>query len=342
MTVNKTNLTVNVQNKVVNGIQPFTDAVKNLGIDESITANSWFAVGNLESNGHKLAYMYHVSVLQMVKHIPIKMLNVVFSLTDSTTGWYRSSNQFFPAGKGTDIAHEGLHIKLKDGLMDGDLDDLHVQVTADFGGVDLHMKAIGYPLYNVGTGYFRIFNVANYEYSIPTLETVGTITIEDTDYPVRGTSWFDRQYANPNKKSGGSLKDGYPCHWVWMNLTFEESDDKLSLWGAIDNKTGEEYSWVTILHDDGSHEVLEVDPLSVAGSNPYASDKTGNIYPTQWDIKIPAKDAKLTVTADPMDQEIVAGAANGNKYEGASTIKGFYDGQRVTGDCFVELVGPWK
>lgn len=342
MPIKQSNLTANVQSKVQNGVQPFTDAVKNLGIDNDIKANSWFAVGNLESNGHKLAYMFHVSVLRMSKRLPIRMINSVFSLTDSTTGWYQSKDQFFAAGKGTEISTEGLHIKLKDGLLSGDLDDLQVQASADFGSVDLHLRAIGFPLYNAGTGYFRIFNVANYQYSIPTLETTGTIQIEDTTYDVNGTSWFDRQYADPDKKSGGNLKAGYPCHWVWMNLTFNENDDKLSLWGAVDNQTAEEYAWVTILHADGSHEVVEVKPLSDAGSNPFKSEYSGSNYPTIWDVEIPAKNAQLHVAANPLNQEIKAGDKNGNKFEGASVISGIYDGTPVTGDCFIELVGPWK
>lgn len=49
----------------------------------------------------------------------------------------------------------------------------------------------------------------------------------------------------------------------------------------------------------------------------------------------------LTIVASPDNQEIIAGDKNGNKYEGASSITGTYDQQSVTGDCFVELVGPW-
>lgn len=341
MSINQNKLTANIKTNPQHGVQPFTDAVENLGIDNNITGNSWFAVGNFDCDGHKLSYMFHVSVLRMSKVLPIRMINTVFSLTDSTTGWYQSKDQFFAAGKGTEVATEGLHIKFKDGLMSGDLDNLHIKANADFGAIDLHLTAIGFPLYNASTGYFKIFSVANYQYSIPTLKTTGTIKIEEKTYQVTGNSWFDRQYANPDKKSSGNLKDGYPCHWVWMNLSFKENDDQLSLWGAMDNKTTEEYAWATILHADGSQEVVEVSPLSNAGTEPFDSTKTGNHYPTHWQIKIPSKNASLTIVANPINQEIIAGDKNGNKYEGASSITGTYDQQSVTGDCFVELVGPW-
>lgn len=331
-------LTENIKN-VTRGVQPFVDVIADTNFNSKFAGNSWFWVGHFEADGHKLNFMYHISVLTILRNIPFYMINSVLSITDETKKIYCHEDRFFRA-KSKQVG-KGLSLNLEKDYVCGSLDDMHIKASMPDGSIDMQMHATGYPLYNVGGGYFQIIGAPNYQYSIPNLEASGTIILKNKSYSItKGTVWFDRQFANRPK--GKSLKGGYNCHWMWMNLNFDNDKDKISLWGAIDDSSNAEYAWATVLHPDGSQETVEVEALSKGMSKYWKSPKTGQNYPTRFIVKIPSKNVILTVESIMMEQEIVARDPAGMKYEGASQLSGIYNGKEVTGYCCLELVGSWK
>ena len=314
----------------VRGIMPFVKPAKDLLWKKEFSVNSWFVIGHFETEGHKLNFLFHLMVLAVPNQGPL--LNSVVSITDETTGWYYGEDKFYPLAL-AEISETEFMIKAPNGQMSGNLDKMRVQATIPRGKVDVTLSPEGHVLYNGGTGCFPMFDMEIYQYSLPTLATVGILTIDDKTYEVKGTSWFDRQWENVTLSIGG--------RWSWMDINLDNGDT-ISLWGTVDDSTGTENAWATILHPDGSQIVTVVEPLSMGESDHWLSPKSGQKYPTHWIVKIPAMDAILEVTPSPREQEIVSLIDVLHKYEGASFVKGTYKGKKTTGYCYVELVGPWK
>lgn len=83
------------------------------------------------------------------------------------------------------------------GFLSGNLDQMQVKAHIAQGSVDLVMKPVGHVLYNGGTGLFPMLGMNVHQYSVPTMETTGGLTIEGRTYEISGTSWFERQWAEP-------------------------------------------------------------------------------------------------------------------------------------------------
>ncbi len=312
------------------GIVPFVDPKKDLCWNKEFDCNSWFVIGHFETEGHKLNFLYHVMILPSPDHS--QLVNSVISITDETTGWYYGEDKIYPISQ-AEISESAFSIKVPNGTISGDLNQMQVQASLPCGSVDVTLNPIGHVIYNGGTGYFPLFDMNVHQYSLPTLQTSGTMTIEDKTYSVNGTSWFDRQWQNQEVEIGG--------HWSWMDLNLDNGD-KISLWGTEEDSSGNENAWATVLQTDGTQIVVAVEPLSIGASDYWLSEKSGQTYPTRWTVKIPSLDAVLEVIPSPREQEIVSQFELLHKYEGASSVKGTYKGQEVTGYCYVELVGSWK
>lgn len=308
-------------------MKPVVYPVEDLIYKKVFDTNSWFAIGHFEAEGEKLNFLYHLIIMKIKG---IKMLVSCFSITNETTGWYAGVDTAYPMLR-VKMDMEKFDIKTPDGYMKGDLNDMRIGAKMKNASIDMSMKALGYPLYNEGTGNFDMLGMKINQYSIPVMDTNGTITIEGKTYHVEGISWFDRQWQNDGKNFDGK--------WSWMDLNLDNGN-RISLWDAVD-VNGKVKSWATILHDDGTQTVADMVPLSECTYDYWESKKSGNYYPSRWVVKIPAVNAELEVIPAILDQEIAAmkGLAH---YEGASTVKGTYNGQEVTGYCYIELVGNWS
>lgn len=321
------------------GPSPFVDAAADINLKPEMAGNSWFWVGHFDSAGHTLNFMYHVSVLCISQLLPVKMINSVLSITDETGKIYRHEDRFYKAKNG-EVANEGFGIRTAQDTAEGSLDNMHIASKMKDGAVDITMRGKGYPLYNLCTGYFDIAGLPNYQYSFPSMEAEGTITLDSVQYPVSGMVWFDRQFAH--KPKGRKLGDGYNCKWVWMNIRFDNDDDVISLFGVTELATQKENCWATVLHPDGTQAGAGVDPMNASSFDVWESPVTNMKYPTGWKVVIPEWDSRLEVKSVMDEQEIAAENAAGRKYEGASRIHGTYKGKQVTGYCCLELVGGWN
>lgn len=333
----QTSLTDNIRN-FRHGTQPIARPIEDMEIQPGIPGNSWFWVGTFESEGHILHFMYHLSVLQFSQYIPVKMINSVLSITDETDKIFHHSDRFYRVKRGQ-VASKGFSIQCDKDYAVGDLDTMTIKSEMEHGSIEFTMHGKGYPLMNLGTGYFQIAGVHNYQYSFPFMESEGTIVLDGKTYPVKGDIWLDRQFAKPHK--GMSLKDGYNCKWVWMDLHFDQIEDKISLFGVVELATGYEHCWATVLHPDGTQASAGINPMVKKSSEIWHSPATNMKYPTRWQVEIPEWNLDIDVKSIMDEQEIVALDPAGRKYEGASRFKGTYKGQEVTGHCCLELVGGW-
>ena len=328
MELNKTPLIENLKNNH-QGVGTFLELEKDLLWKKEYNINSWFIIGHAESENHTLNFLFHLMLMNNEGQPPV--MQSVVSITDETTGWYYGDDIVLPVSD-IEISEDNLNIKLPNGSMSGNLENMTFKAQIPNGSIDVIAKPVGFPIYNAGTGYFPLLDMKVHQYSIPTLETIGSITIEGRTYEINGTSWFDRQWQNQGKEIIG--------HWTWMDLNLDNGD-RLSLWDVVDDATNIETAWATVLHLDGTQSVVAVEPFRKGESNYWTSEKSKQTYPTHWVVKIPEYDACLEVTPAPAEQEIVSVVPPLNKYEAASKVKGTYKGKEVNGYCYVELVGYW-
>ena len=308
------------------GVGPLVDVINDLGTKTEFDSNSFLFTGNFIARGHKLSYVYHVLVANNPASGAGEVQNV--SITDLTTGAYHSESLMLPFTEPVGTSTY-LNFVTSKGSITGNFDDLHIIGTLAGGSFDLHLKAAAPALFNGGAGVFPLLGMTIQEYSVPWLVTKGTITLDNVPYAVQGNSWFDRQWQN----MGGSLA---PAKWTWIRVNLL-NNESLSIWSAQDPTLGKQRGWATILHADGSQTVAAVEP-KLGATDYWISDQTGYRFAGGWTVRIPQLNASLSVTPQPLRQEIVT-AGIGALYEGASVVAGTYRGMPVMGTATVEQLG---
>lgn len=300
--------------------------------------NSWFAVGHFEDQNETISYLFHL-MAQKTEQGPI--LNANFSVTNETTGYYHAEDKIIPLANGT-IATDKFLVQAPIGTMFGDEKEIKVKVRTSEVTLDVTFKSVGDIIYNAGSGQFPIFLGGNIQqYSLPNLTTTGFLSIKGKKYTISGVSWFDRQWQFSPQEVATTLHMHTDWNWLWMDLHLDNGK-VISLWNFNDKKNDAQNAWVTILNQDKTQEVVTIAPLTADKATTWNSSVTDQHYPTRWTINIPEKAAKLEVTTDIPQQEIVSQSSFLNKYEAASKISGTYDDQTVSGYTYVELLGEWN
>lgn len=326
--ISKDKLAINLSKLENTGVGSFLDPIKDLNVKKDYTVNSWFIAGNTESEGHKISYLYHLMLLNFDKQNP--MVVSVISITDETTGWYYGEDKVYPISA-TSIANDKFDITVPNGKITGDLNKMHVEAQMPYGKINVDLEGYGGVLYNGGTGVFPLLEMNINQYSIPDYRTTGTLQLENKTYKIEnGKTWFDRQW----QMQGAVI----PGKWSWMDINLDNGD-VISLWKSENFDNKKIVAWATILHKDGTQSTM---PIEILESNNWTSEKSKQTYPTYWIVKIPDYNAVLEVIPTPQKQEIVSVIPFLHKYEGASSIKGTYRNQKVSGFGYVELVGEWK
>jgi predicted secreted hydrolase len=114
-----------------------------------------------------------------------------------------------------------------------------------------------------------------------------------------------------------------------------DNGDRISLWDIIDGD--KDHAFATVLHPDGRHEFVDVEPLSEDATSIWTSAAPGHRYPTHWIVSIPMLKARLRV--EPWSGSRNLSLRFGvHKYEGASKVAGEMQGEPATGHAVVELV----
>ncbi|PJF01582.1 hydrolase [Streptomyces carminius] len=313
------------------GIAAMVDPATDLGRHAPGTERTWFDsvyfTSSVKANGHDFGIQVHTRVLPNMGELGYRW---TFAVTDKTTGWHKDyeavvepDDYRWTEGK-LDIKAPGLS-------WTGDPARQKVSVTTPFGSLDVRLESTG-PALNYGsTGVFELVDVPAYEFALPEMRTSGTLVIDDEKHAIRGTSWLDRQWGEMPL----SLK-----RWSWMNLSMPNGD-KIALWDAVGEES--QHSWATVLHPDGSYDVVEVEPLARGASKPWTSPETGQRYPTRWQVRIPQLRTELAVevTGTP-EQEVRSQTPDGGYMEATAAFDGTYDGKKVRGETYVELNGTWR
>jgi len=168
----------------------------------------------------------------------------------------------------------------------------------------------------------------SYYFSNTRMKTTGTLEINGKLFKVRGYSWFDRELFpkyKPNIDKG----------WDWFAIQLDNNTEIMLFQIREKNKILKQFSSGTFIYKDGKYKKLKSDDFTIKVLDTYRSMKTGAVYPSKWNIKIPSEHIDIIIIPLLKNQEIEAYYTTGNYYwEGACKVKGSHKGR-----AYVEMTG---
>jgi hypothetical protein len=310
------------------GVPLFVAADPDLVAKEGVAQDSWFVVSHLTSGNNRLDLLVHYIRLTPPQG---PVIQAIVSVLDPVSGRSLAEEKDYKASE-TTFSAASLDVGTPSGGLTGRASGIHV--TGQFSRIqlDLMLAQQGPLLANLGTGMLPFYGDINYEYALPNMKTAGSVVVDGKRYQVAGVSWFDRQW--------GQMAPYFWVHkqWSWMGISLDNGD-RIGLWDIIDS--GKEHAFATLLHPDGHHEIVDIEPLAEGATSIWTSAASGHRYPTHWVVSIPTLKARLRVEPLVREQEVVSPIGI-HKYEGASKVAGELQGKPAAGHAVVELVGDWN
>lgn len=203
-------------------------------------------------------------------------------------------------------------------------------------GLDLALKPLKSPALHGQDGYSRKSaksDAASYYYSLPRLDTQGTITVNGRLLPVTGTSWMDHEFftsAMAPNLSG----------WDWFSLQLADGWEVMLYLLRHKDGSVDPASAGTLIDPQGNTRHLKLSDFTVKPTGTWTSPHTQTKYPAGWEIVIPTAGYRLKLTPTLPDQEIRSQApAKVTYWEGQVRIEGVKNGAPVTGLGYAELTG---
>ena len=330
------NINPNLMTKNMNeprlGVAPQVDIINDLPSKNKFTVDSFFVIGRIEEDGHKINYLFHI--MYMKAPIPIPSLSqkwqVAYSIMDESTGYYVSGDHIYKH-KEAIFSEDYFKLKLPNAEMSGTWDKMKIYLKEDEFEIDTESTAVHYPVLTRGSSVFDIFGMVIHQYSIPYMKTTGTVKVQGKTYNLNGenaVSWFDRQWQMQNFK--------LTTAWTWMAIYLENGDiiSVIDCVGETDTPR-----FMTILKTDGSliHST-NIKPFAECEKRNWTSEKSKQTYGTLWDLEFPDFDAKLHVEPVIEKQEVLSSMNKLSKYEGSANVTGTYEGKPIKGRATVEII----
>ena len=169
---------------------------------------------------------------------------------------------------------------------------------------------------------------ASYYYSIPRLQTAGTLRIDGDTHEVSGLAWLDREW-------GSSALSVQQEGWDWFALQLSDGSDLMFYrMRRIDGRE-DRHSAGTWIPAHGEAVYLSRNDVKIKVRDHWDSPQGGR-YPVAWTITIPR--LELEVQVDPVleTQELDASV---RYWEGAVDVDGVRSGSAIDGRGYVELTG---
>lgn len=327
--MNKELMTKNITKERM-GVVSQVDITKDLLPKSRYNVNSWFAFGRFETEGHIFNYLFHIMALKMLP-TEIKYQSVI-TISDESNGYYYAKDYLFDEKQVT-IDDDKFYLKMPNGSMSGSWDNMEITVNENGIQLDTVVTAIHYPVISRGSSVFELLGMTIHQYSVPYMKTKGTLTLGGKTYDIteHGYTWFDRQWQQQDFNA--------PVKWSWIAIYLDNGD----VISVLDSDVpGNEEGLISVLRQDGTQiNSVDVPPFKEGESEYWISEKTGQKYPTKWNLEIPVIDAKLEINSVIKEQEIASVMKALTKYEGTSHVIGTYMGKEVTGHAMVELIGTW-
>jgi len=302
--------------------------------DEAPHHNStewWYFVGHLDGvdpDGQKRQYGFELTVFQE-RPTPLKLAPAIYAAHLAIADVTRSTYSYEERATLAHIPHEkdGFSFDIDHWTASGGsgkyaLDaifanapyGLHLQLTSDKPAV-LHGDKGIIPYGPFGTSAY---------YSYTSLTAKGTIVDHGVPVTVTGISWQDRQWGN--------YKSMHKTGWNWFCMQLNDNVQYMLYF--IQDDTGNIVQKAGTKIVDGVGTAISADQMSMTPIDSWISSKSGNRYPSKWQVTVP--DGSLTVTPLVPHQELVWPRQK-TYFEGDSEISGTLNGKPASGLGYAEV-----
>jgi predicted secreted hydrolase len=309
----------------------------------------WYYVGHLkaasgESFGYQLTF-FRVALRKApppgLKARSAWSLNTVYfahlALTDAARGTFAFREKAGRGALGLSGAAVGpMRVWIDDWQAELQGEEFHLKAQERGLGLDLILKPLKPPVLHGQSGYSlksATSGAASSYYSLPRLDTRGTILVDGGSLPVTGTSWMDHEFftnaMTPNLAG-----------WDWFSLQLADGCEVMLYLlrqkdGAVDPASSG-----TLIDPQGHTRHLQLSDFQVKATGSWTSPHTKAKYPAGWEITIPGPGYRLRLTPTRPDQEIRTQIpAQVTYWEGEVKIEGVKSGAPVTGEGYAELTG---
>jgi predicted secreted hydrolase len=223
---------------------------------------------------------------------------------------------------------------LRDWHVEGELDGGDVRLVARDGGLalDLVLRATRPVLLQGERGLSRKGaepGNASYYYSIPRLDSRGTLAFDGRSVAVSGESWFDREWSTSALEKG-------QVGWDWFALRFDDGSDLMLYVMRRDDGSIDTFSSGCFSKPGSAPRRLAPDEFTIVATSNWTSPTSSATYPSTWRLTIPS--LALECELEPLVRNCELGLSV-RYWEGAVRANGTHDGTRVSGRGFVELTG---
>ncbi len=212
---------------------------------------------------------------------------------------------------------------------DGAVSALTIRAVGEGFAIDLALTPLKSPSFHGENGLSRkgpeTAN-ASYYYSLTRLATTGTVTINEVDYSVAGSSWMDHEFGTSALSAGA-------VGWDWFGLHLDDGRDLMV--GQIRRQDGsvEPQFGGLLVEADGATHNLPASAFSITPRDTWPSQKSGATYPAGWELVIDLEGGPLRLALEPLlaNQEVLGSVIY---WEGAVRVTG-----DATGMGYAELTG---
>lgn len=230
----------------------------------------------------------------------------------------------------------------KEGVLDVAIDDWSLRTTSVDGyRSQIHSKefqlALEYkttqpPLIHGVSGYSQKgpqTESASYYFTLPQLQTSGTMVIGGHVHQVAGVAWLDHEWSS-------AILDTQAQGWDWVGINLDDGGALMAF--QMRDAAGREH-WAAATHRaQGASATNSFTPDQVEWTpqRRWRSGRTGIDYPVEWRIRL----GERTVVLRPLfdDQENDARGSTGTVYWEGAVIASDEAGRRI-GRGYLELTG---
>ncbi|HBG06486.1 MAG: hydrolase [Geobacteraceae bacterium GWC2_58_44] len=303
----------------------------------------WYFTGNLKSSqgrrfGYQLTFFRVALTPQPAARSSAWGSNEVFmahfAVTDVEGKRFRYAERFSRAALG--LAGAGgrpVAIRLEDwSAQESSARPWSVKLTAvdaDM-AIELDLRSLKREILNGEAGLSRKSGTpgnASYYYSLPRMETSGTIRAGKESFRVTGLSWLDREWST-------SALERDQVGWDWFALQLDDGRDIMFYRLRRRDGSSDPFSSGTLVAADGSSRHLGRDEVQMEITRWWTSPATGARYPSVWRMRIPSQGIDLEITPRLAAQELVTGF---RYWEGAVALQGLAG--TAGGSGYLEMTG---
>lgn len=170
---------------------------------------------------------------------------------------------------------------------------------------------------------------ASYYLAFTRMEAVGTITINNQNYKVSGSSWMDHEWST-------SALDESQEGWDWFSIQLSNGYDLMYYQLRNGDGTVSRFTTGSLIDPEGNKTIITPEDVELEVLRSWTSPHSGADYPSQWKLNIPKHDLELELATLFPDQEMDVSV---RYFEGTLSVSGVMEEEEIGGNGFIEMTG---